>query len=76
MRRCSSENFSQLKAELLREGYLKAARIGDLEAVCISEQDVYREVVKRIQADPFTFVHPYTPGDLTHDYTFGKMENV
>lgn len=66
------KNFSRLKAELLEAGYLKSVPIGDLEAACIAEADVFREVSARIYANPFTFVHPYTSSDLIHEYTFGK----
>lgn len=66
------KNFSALKQDLLTAGYLKSAPLGDLEVACIAETDVYREVTRRIQDDPYSFVYPYTTTDLTHEYTFGK----
>lgn len=71
------KNFSELKKDLEQEGYLKLSPLGALEIGCISEADVYREVCKRIQNNPYSFVHPYNESDLIHEYTFGKNgENV
>jgi len=66
------KNFGKLKNELSDSGFLKTAKLGDGELACISEVDIYREVSRRIQEDPFSFVEPYTENDLTHIYTFGK----
>lgn len=62
----------ELKRDLIEKGLLKTAPLGDGELACISEEDVFCEVTKRIRADPYSFVMPYTDADLTKEYTFGR----
>lgn len=66
------KNYAQLGKELSAGGFLNTAKLGDGEAACISEPDIYREVCGRLQRDPYSFVEPYTRDDLTHVYTFGR----
>lgn len=66
------KSFALLKEELIRTGLLKMGRLGDGELACVSEKAVFQTVVEKINKDPFSFVEPYTTGDLTHIYTFGK----
>lgn len=66
------KNFSGLKKELSDKGCLKSRPLGDLEVVCVAEQDVYKEVCDKIAKDPYSFVEPYRKSDLVHEYTFGK----
>lgn len=66
------KNFSELKKTFISAGFLKTEKLGDCEICCISEEDVYREVIKLIQMNPYSFVEPYSKNDLTHEYTFGK----
>lgn len=61
-----------LKEELAAAGQLKIRRLGDGELACISERDIFRAVTEKIHKDPFSLVEPYTQGDLTHEYTFGR----
>lgn len=68
----SLKDFSALRGHLEEDGRLKAVAMGNLEAVCVSERDVWLEVQKRLRYDPYSFVEPYTEADLIHEYTFGK----
>jgi aminoglycoside 3-N-acetyltransferase len=66
------KGYGPMKADLERRGLLLAAPLGNLEVVCVSEEDAYREVTRRLREDPYSFVQPYKDADLTHKYTFGK----
>ena len=66
------KNFQAMKEELLKAGVLRAAPLGDSQVACISEEDAWREVAGRITRNINSFVEPFAPEDLTHEYTFGK----
>ncbi len=66
------KNFAELKRDLMQDGILNVAKLGNLEVACASEKSIYCEVVTRIDNNPNTFVLPYTERDLTHEYMFGK----
>ncbi len=51
---------------------MKEERLGDRTVACISEKDIYREIVDAIHRDPNYFLdEPFDPTVSTKEYTFG-----
>lgn len=66
------KNYHQMKLELIDEKKLKSTKLGNLELVCLSEEDAYKAIYNRISNNINSFVEPFLQEDLTHEYTFGK----
>jgi aminoglycoside 3-N-acetyltransferase len=65
--------FYHFKEYLLSNHMMRASRLGDAEITCLSEEDAYREINGKLQENIHYFLErPFTPADLTHEYTFGK----
>lgn len=66
-------SFPYFKELLVQKGLMQTARLGDSEAVCISEKDVYSETVRQIQDNIYYFLKkPFTHEDLTREYQYGR----
>ena len=59
------KNYQQMKKELIAEGKLQTAKLGNSEIT-------YNAIYNRITSNINSFVEPFTEADLTHEYTFGK----
>lgn len=66
------KNYQKMKEELIAEGKLQTAKLGNSEVAVISEVDAYNAIYTRITSNINSFVEPFTEADLTHEYTFGK----
>lgn len=66
------KNYQQMKNELIAEGKLQTAKLGNSEVAVISEVDAYNAIYTRITSNINSFVETFTEADLTHEYTFGK----
>lgn len=66
-------NFYDFEDDLVEKGYMKRAKVGDGKIVCVSECDVYREIINKIKNNPCYFLErPYAEEDLVHEYKYGK----
>ncbi len=66
-------DFPYFEDELKAKGYLKVAKLGNLNAACVSEKDAYREIAVHIKDDINYFLQkPFSKEDLSYEYTKGK----
>lgn len=65
-------NYSNMKQDLIDEGKLKIAKLGDLDVVALDEADAYAKISFILENNPYGFARPYTKADLVKEYTFGK----
>lgn len=65
--------FPQLRDTLVEKGAMKLQQAGDAEITCVSEQDVYNEIVAQLSNDINYFLEkPFEEKDLSHEYKYGK----
>lgn len=65
-------NYEGFEDRLIADGLMKEERLGDRTVACITEKDVYREMVDAITRDPNFFLEePFDPSVATKEYTFG-----
>ena len=65
--------FFYFEEELENKGLLKKVPLGNLEVSCVSEKDVYKEIVDRITNNVNYFLEkPFEESDLIHKYTMGE----
>lgn len=65
-------DYDYFEDRLFDKGILKKARIGDLYATCVGEDDAYREIMTCIKEKPDYFLAKmYSSKDLLHKYTKG-----
>lgn len=65
--------FPHFKELLVQKGMMQSVRMGDSEAVCIKERDVYSETVRQIRGNIHYFLKkPFVDEDLTKVYQYGR----
>lgn len=65
--------FPYLRDTMVKEGTMEAEKIGDTELICVSEENIYREIVKQLESNIYYFLaRPFTQEDLIHEYQYGK----
>jgi len=58
---------------LFEKGFLQKTHIGNKPIACISKEDAYREIRKKLESDIHYFLEqPFTAEDLVHEYIKGK----
>ncbi|CAH8720683.1 AAC(3) family N-acetyltransferase [Paenibacillus thiaminolyticus] len=58
---------------LFENGFLQKTHIGNKPITCISKEDAYREIRKKLENDIHYFLEqPFTAEDLVHEYIKGK----
>ena len=65
-------DYEGFENRLINDGLMKEERLGDRTVACISEKDIYREIVEAINRDPNSFLEePFDPVISMKEYTFG-----
>lgn len=65
--------FPYLRDTMVEKGTMQTKKLGDTELVCVSEENVYQEIVEQLKNNINYFLaKPFTQNDLTHEYQYGK----
>lgn len=63
--------YDYFEAEMEEQGFLRKRRVADRSIACLSEEDAWREIRRRIETDIRYFVaSPFTEADLVRRYTY------